>query len=278
MQLRKHEQITRKVLVEAGVDSPGLCARMLVAHVAGLDKVGYILAGNEDLAPEAAARLADLTLRRAQGEPMAYILGKKEFYGIEFIVSPAVLTPRPETELLVELALANLPEKNTIFADLGCGSGCIGLSLLKIRPEWTGIFMDLSSDALEIAKRNAVALACKAKFVLADLFKPLLAAESCDLIISNPPYIGAAEKNLVMPETLAYEPHFALFSQQNGLAHLEAVIRCAANSLKKQGWLLLEHGSSQADVVYDLLKSAGFVNIAMHKDLANLPRCAMAQK
>lgn len=278
MRLCELELVARKKLTEAGVDSPGLCARLLVAHTACLDKIAYILGSDQELPEDRELYLQKLVERRAQGEPLAYLLGKKEFYGRDFVVSPATLVPRPETELLVELALDLVPVKGIRFCDAGCGSGCIGETLLLERPDWEGVLLDNSREALHVAECNARKLGCNPLFICADIFAPPLATSSLDLVISNPPYIDPRERQLVMPATLAYEPHSALFSKQGGLAHLNAVILGAASHLKKGGILILEHANTQGNAVLELLGLAGFKQMRDYEDLAGLPRCAVAKK
>ena len=278
MRLEEHERAARRILAKAGVDSPGLCARVLACKAAGLDRISCILAAEEELAPDRAACLSGLVARRARGEPLAYILGEREFYGLSFRVSEATLTPRPETEMLVEEALRLCPQATLRFADLGCGSGCIGATLIHERPGWHGILADASLPALEIARANAERLGIQADIVQADIFQLPFAASSLDLVVSNPPYIGRQDERLVMWETLAYEPHCALFSEKEGYAHLEAVIAGAAACLKSGGWLVVEHGDRQGSAVVEMLAAAGFGQIRDLPDLASLPRCALGQK
>lgn len=268
------ERQARLMLAKAGVDSPGLCARVLTAHVAGCDRTAYLLAEEREATPKQQELQRELVRRRGRGEPLAYILGKKEFYKYEFVVSPAVLIPRPETELLVELALAHVSAQTASFADLGCGSGCIGVSLLRDRPAWRGILLESSQEALAVAKINAAGV--EAVLLRADMFAAPLRPQSCDLVVSNPPYIGPDEN--VMGETLAYEPGLALFSGEGGLAHIRAVISCASAALKPGGWLILEHGWRQEQAVGEMLLRRGFGECRSHADLAGLPRCAMARK
>lgn len=279
MTIAEHEREARRILTKARADSPGLCARLLTARVLGLDKTAYVLASQQEM-PEAPARLLrDLISRRASGEPLAYIIGEKEFYGISFKVSVATLVPRPETELLVELALSLLPEGEPLtFADLGCGSGCIGLTLLRLRRRWRGLLLDNSSPALEIAKINGEKLQCSARLILGDMRKAPLAPAAFDLVVSNPPYIGEEERHLVMGETLAHEPHCALFSGSNGTAHLLAAVAAAHYSLKEGGLALFEHGAGQHEFMQMALQNAGFTHTWEEKDLAGIYRCSAAYK
>lgn len=279
MTIAEHEREARLILTKARVDSPGLCARLLTAHALGLDKMAYVLSSQEQMPENQARRLGELLRRRASGEPLAYILGRKEFYGIDFNVNSATLVPRPETELLVDLALSLLPpDKFVVLADLGCGSGCIALTLLKLRPKWRGILLDNSPTALHMAMVNAQACQCDSRLLLGDMHRPPLAPESLDLIVANPPYIGMHERSLVMDETLAHEPHCALFSGAGGTAHLLAAIATAKYSLKSGGLALFEHGAGQQDFMRNAMAVAQFINVREEKDLAGIDRCTVAYK
>lgn len=279
MRLGDIEYQIRKKLAKAGVDSPGLCARLLAAHATGLNKIQYLLGWETELPGEICANIARLADRRAKGEPLAYILGNREFYGYDFEVTKATLIPRPETELLVDLALKFLPaDKRIVFCDAGCGSGCIGLSLMAEMPDWKGILVDISAGALEVARRNANNLALSPLFIQADFAALPFSAESLDLLVSNPPYIARSRENLVMASTLAWEPRLALFSERDGLANLADTIAAGKIQLKQGGFIILEHDCNQGEAVKALLKEADFAEIADYNDLAGLSRCAVAQK
>lgn len=267
----------------AGDDSPHICARALAQAITGLDRTGLILAGPRPLAPEQATRLEDAVTRRCAGEPLAHILGKKEFFGRDFAVTPDTLIPRPETELLVELALPHMQEAETRLpasaplrlADLGTGSGCIGITLLAERPRWQGLLLDISPAALAVARRNADThgVARRLRCLAADMAHAPLAPRSLQLLVSNPPYIAHAERPDVMDDVLRHEPHSALFSPDDGLAHLHAACRAAAEALMPGGHLLLEHGWRQGPAVRDMLARTGFISVTSHTDLAGHERC-----
>lgn len=278
MRLREHERKISEMLAEARADSPGLCARLLLCFVLNISPERYIFHLDDELSPHDVSRLRELVLRRAAGEPLAYILGRKDFYEHTFIVSAATLTPRPETELLVDLALRRMPAGEVFFVDAGCGSGCIGLSLLAQRPAWRGLLLDISLSALHIASLNAVEIAPSAGLLQADIFHFPVRDAQIDLLISNPPYIGREELDSVMPEVLAYEPHGALFSGNRGFRHIEALASLGMRVLKPGGLLLFEHGSTQAAGSREILEKAGFADMEEHCDLAGLPRCAAARK
>lgn len=273
-------------LAQAGTDSPRLCARALAEEATGLDRTGLVLAGNRPLPAEAARRYVELVARRAQGEPLAHILGRREFFGLDFAVTPQTLIPRPETELLVELALdimarqeAALPHAVPYFADWGTGSGCIGIALAVSRRVWRGILLDIAPAVLRVAGRNACRHGCRDRLhlVCADMASPPLLPVCLDLMVSNPPYIADSEEGDVMDEVLRFEPHRALFSPENGLHHLRKVVDAARRHLRPGGWLLLEHGWKQGQDVRQLLLDAGLDSVATHRDLAGHERCTLGR-
>ena len=271
----------------AGDDSPHVCARALAQAVTGLDRTGLILAGPRPLTPEQVTRLDEVVARRCAGEPLAHILGQKEFFGRDFAVTTDTLIPRPETELLVELALRYMQEAEAHLAsgaslhlaDLGTGSGCIGITLLCERPRWQGLLLDISPAALAVTRRNAQRheVAHCLRCVLADMEHAPLARRSLHLLVSNPPYISPTERHEVMEDVLRHEPHSALFSPADGLAHLRAACRAATASLVPGGHLLLEHGWRQGEAVRHILTRSGFVNVTTHTDLAGHERCTQGR-
>lgn len=281
MRLGEYERRIARQLTEAGVDSPRLCARLLCAHALGLDKLGVALAPERPLAPFETARLDALAARRATGEPLAHILGTREFFGRDFRVTRHTLVPRPETELLVETALALLPAKPLTFVDLGAGGGCIGLTLALERPMWRGVLLENSAGALAVARENAALLLPEGEggplLVRGDLFAAPLRARAFDLVVSNPPYIGEVERAGVMDEVLRFEPATALFSPTGGLAHLTAVIEAARRLLRPGGLALVEHGAGQGAAVRSLMAARGFVGVETRKDLAGLERCTLSR-
>lgn len=277
MTFRACERIITSILIKAGVDSPGLCANMLLRHISGFSKLQLALASEREIPNEAMENLRILVARRCCREPMAYILGHREFYDHDFIVSSATLIPRPETELLVELALPKLEKSNGLLLDAGCGCGNIGLSLLAAKHSWSGILLDSSKAALKIARENAKKIAPCAILIQGDMEKLPCPDRSLDLIVSNPPYIGLDEKKDVMPDVLAFEPSSALFSGNAGYAHLIAIAREARRTLKPEGWLLMEHGATQQENLMNILASYQFQELSAHRDFAGLPRCVCAR-
>lgn len=268
------------LLNAAHVDAPRRSAQILAAHVLGLDRVGLLLHEQDQLSPEQATHIQALIARRAQGEPVAYLVGNKEFYGRDFQLNTATLIPRPETELLVDYALNALPPHACTFADLGTGTGCIAISLACERPAWHGIMLDIAPQALAAARNNAARLGAQQRLlpVLGDLTRAPLAAHSLDLVISNPPYIAQAERESLSPEVRAFEPEAALFSPQQGLLHLLATAQAAQKALRGGGLLIMEHGAAQgALLAQSLQKSSFWQEIEIHKDYAGLDRFCSAR-
>ena len=266
------------LLTDADVDSPRLSAQLLAGHVLSLDRLHVELACDRELAPGEHARLMELASRRAQGELMAHLLGHREFYGREFAVGPHTLIPRPDTETLVDTVLRLFPDTTAplTFADLGTGSGCIGITLACERPCWQGVLLELDRDALAVAQRNAHAhgVTERVRCVAGDMFAPPFGDGRLDLVVANPPYIAGAERDEVMPEVLRFEPHTALFSANDGLAHLQACASQAARLLKPSGAVVLEHGYRQGSAVRTLLAQHGFVAVSTACDLGGRERCS----
>lgn len=275
--LREHLGRLTRLFEEAGVESPALCARVLTRRVADLDEIDFMLSLDKILEPNTVFRLYFWAGRLVGGAPLAQVIGGREFYGRDFIVDENVLIPRPETELLVDLALQFFSaRKNVAFADLGSGSGCIGLSLVLERPQWRGIMLEKSAPARKAASLNRARLGGRVELAAGDIFHLPIGDERLDLVIANPPYIGPDEE--VMECVRNFEPPLALYSGNNGLAHLSACITQAARILKRGGMILLEHGSSQGKAVENLLCAANFAQICRHCDLAGLERCCSARK
>ncbi len=219
---------------------------------------------------EAEQRFLDFAERRRRGEPVAYILGRQEFYGLPFAVNPAVLIPRPETELLVELALQH--DFSSVL-DLGTGSGAIALAIKKHRPAARVVAVEASAAALEVAKRNGVALGLEVDWRHGRWFAGL-EGERFDLIVSNPPYVAAGDPHLA---ALRYEPTSALVSGPDGLDAIREIVSAAPPHLVKGGWLFLEHGIGQDAAVRRLLEDAGLQDARTWPDLAGIPRVSGAR-
>ena len=254
--------------------TPGLDAELLLAHALGIGRA-RLRSHPEASADDAAARFAALIERRAAGEPIAYILGRKDFWTLELGISSAVLVPRPETELLVERALALHPGAEARAVDLGTGSGAIALALASARPRWRIVATDLSTEALAVARANAAALGLERVEMLRGDWLACLRG-TFDLILSNPPYVAADDPALGQPE-LMREPRMALVAAEDGLAALRAIIRAAPHQLDPGGWLLLEHGATQAAAVAGALVARGFAQVRSHRDLAGRERMTEGQ-
>jgi len=226
---------------------------------------------------EATDRYESQVTRRAHGEPIAYILGEKEFWSLPLAVEPDVLIPRPETELVVERALAHLAKDGPCdVLDLAAGSGAIALAIASERQRCHVTGTDVSPDAVTLAIRNAVRLGLeRVEFHVGAWFAPVH-GQAFDLIASNPPYI-ADDDTRVEPAVRRYEPHAALYAGPTGLEALSEIAKGAGAHLKPNGWLVLEHGDTQGVAVRGLLAAAGFDSIVTHRDLAGHERCTEGQ-
>ncbi|HJU99058.1 MAG TPA: peptide chain release factor N(5)-glutamine methyltransferase [Burkholderiaceae bacterium] len=243
--------------------------RILLCHALGLSRVGLITQSERVLTQDEAQRLAALVQRRLAGEPVAYIIGQREFFGLPFEVSPAVLIPRPETELLVELALERLPPQGSVL-DMGTGSGAIAVALAHSRPDAAVTALDVSADALAVARRNASANGARVTFLQSDWYGAL-AQQRYDLIVSNPPYIASGDRHLGEGD-LRFEPAGALTDHADGLSALRTIVAGAARHLAPQGWLLMEHGYDQSAAVQQLLSTQGYTAVQSWADLAGIAR------
>ncbi|ALS59309.1 protein-(glutamine-N5) methyltransferase, release factor-specific [Pandoraea norimbergensis] len=265
--------------VETLLREPGLPpseSRILLSHVLGWSRTQLITRDREPLAPDAVAAYRGLHARRVAGEPIAYLTGTREFFGLTFAVSPSVLIPRPETELLVELALARLEGCTAPrVLDLGTGSGAIALAIAHSRPDAQLTALDRSTDALRVATGNAQQLglaAPRVRFLESDWYGALAAGEApFDMIVSNPPYIVAGDEHLSQGD-LRFEPADALTDHADGLAALRVIVAGAVSRLKPGGWLLCEHGYHQAADVRALCDAAGFLDVFSERDLAGIER------
>lgn len=260
-----------------GTAEARLEAQVLLGQALGQSRAWLIAHGGDPLTPEQIAAFADLFERRWSGEPIAYILGEREFYSLSFKVTPAVLIPRPETELLVELALERLPaDRPCRVLDLGTGSGAVAVTLALHRPRAEVIAVDQSAAALEVARENAQRLGAGNLRLIQSDWYGALDAEKFDLIVANPPYIAAADPHLAQGD-LRFEPAAALASGADGLDDIRTIVRGAAAHLKPGGWLLFEHGYDQAAACRDLLVQAGFEQVASAADLAGIERVSYGQ-
>ena len=250
-------------------------ASVLLSHVLNQSRTYLLAHPHVEVDDASMTSFAALLRRRLQGEPIAYILGRREFYSLEFKVTPAVLIPRPETELLVELALSRIPVARAFrVLDLGTGSGAIALSIAKLRPLAQVTAVDCAPAALAVAQHNALQLGCKNIAIFqSDWFAALDALAPFDLILSNPPYIGATDPHLNQGD-VQWEPRLALASGVDGLDAIRYIALQAGHYLRPDGCLLFEHGYDQGEVSKKILQSCGWREILSHKDLEGRARVA----
>ena len=261
--------------VRGAIESSGLVpvdARVLLAHVLGCDRAWLVAHAGDRLAHEQAQAFFALATRRRDGEPVAYLTGRREFWGLDLAVTPAVLIPRPETETLVEVALARLPvDRGVRILDLGTGSGAIALALARARPLAEVVATDVSPDALEVARSNAARLATgNVAFVRSDWYADVPPGRY-DAIVSNPPYIAQDDPHLREGD-LRFEPRGALASGVTGLSALAAIVAGARDRLAPGGFVAVEHGFDQGAAVRRLFETAAFASVEAFRDLAGIWR------
>jgi release factor glutamine methyltransferase len=255
-------------------------ARLLLQHALGVEHAHLITHRDDPIAKATHAAFLGLIAQRCKGVPIAYITGRREFFGVDFSVTPAVLIPRPETELLVELALEHISESaQARILELGTGSGAIAISIAKLRPNSSIVAVDISSSALAIACDNAariLGLPCPARiqFLQSDWFEGL-AGQRFDLVVCNPPYVADADPHLAQGD-LRFEPSGALLGGRDGLEAIRSIVSRAQSHLLPGGWIMLEHGYDQAEQCRVLASQAGFSRVATHADLAGIPRVLTA--
>ncbi|MBJ3786180.1 peptide chain release factor N(5)-glutamine methyltransferase [Devosia sp. MSA67] len=291
------------MLTRLGFATAALDAKLLTGHALGLDTLALATREQDGVTDADALRVADLLQRRMSGESVARIIGEKEFYGLPFRLSPATLEPRPDTELLVDLALEHLPPGGRLL-DLGTGTGCIPIAVLANRPDATGLATDLNPDALAMAQDNAErnGVAERLDFALGSWFEALVgppplippsprwggteggvtagsspaSGDQFHLITSNPPYIASAVVETLAPEVKDFDPRLALDGGADGLAPYRVIAAQSARFLAPGGIVLVEIGYDQGAAVAKLFADHGFADIAVHKDLGGLDRVVLA--
>ena len=256
---------------EKGIASPRLEAELLLAHTLQLDRVGLYMNYDRPLTAGELDQIRPLVKKRGQHEPLQYLLGYTEFWSRRFKVSPAVLIPRQDTEILVEEALRLAAPAGSLL-DVGTGSGAIVISLAGELPGWTLTGIDISADALAVARENAILnqVADQVELVPGDLAR--LPEQRYDLIVSNPPYIARQEWAELMPEVRCHEPEIALLAENDGLYCYQELARQASTRLQPGGWLVVECGSTQTEAVSRLFNEAGLIDTFVRKDYSGLPR------
>jgi len=267
-------------LAAAGVSTPRLNAEVLLATACGINRTALHARANQPVPSVAGQMFESFLRRRARREPLQYIVGRQEFWSLDFVVTPDVLVPRPETELLVELAVAIAGEGEAqalAICDLGTGSGCLAVALARELPEARIVAVDQSAPALCVARENARRHAVeRVSFVEGDWLRPLAGA-GFDLIVCNPPYIASGELDRLQPE-LAWEPRAALDGGADGFDCIRRVIDAAAVQLTRRGWLLMEIGAAQGAAVLEAASAAALRDASVRADYAGQPRVLLARR
>lgn len=288
--VREAVDAARDRLIASGIApaDAAIDARVLAAEALGLDRTALVVAGGDPVPAGGLRRLEQFVARRARREPVAYILGRREFFGRDFAVSPAVLVPRPETELIVQAALARFARDAAIeILDVGTGSGCLAVTLACEFPRARVAATDVSAEALEVARENARRHGVLHRIALQQV-SLAAGAESIDLLVSNPPYVATTARDSLASDVRDYEPWIALFAGADGLEIVRALVGEAAKVLATPGrspwspgggWLLMECGAGQAGRVERMLEATGlFEEIATVADLQGIPRTVTARR
>jgi len=266
-------------LLASGSPSPRVDAEVLLCHVLERDRTWLYTWGDKMCSSWEHARFDALIAARVQGAPVAYLTGQREFWGLRLATSPNTLIPRPDTETLVELALSRAPMPTGRLLDLGTGTGAIALAFASEQPGWQVLGVDLREEAVELAARNAQTLGLvNARFLHSNWFAALETYDEAgtlfDIIVSNPPYLAADDPHLAEGD-VRFEPRSALVAKAGGMADLLYLVESAQHHLAASGWLLLEHGYTQADKVRMALNSAGYQNVESVRDLGGHERVTL---
>lgn len=257
-------------------ESPRRDAEILLGFVTGKARTFILAFGETELTAEQLQRLDGLLARRVKGEPIAHLVGEREFWSLPLRVSPVTLIPRPDTECLVEQALARMPETPCSVLDLGTGTGAIALAIASERPDCCVTALDLIPDAVELARDNASRLGIPNVEVLQSDWFSALNTQRFSVIVSNPPYIDAQDPHLSQGD-VRFEPHSALVAENHGLADLRTLVETARNFLEPGGWVLLEHGWQQAAQVRELFNDAGYTEIQSCQDYGGNDRLTVGR-
>jgi len=275
--IREANQKLIETLLDKGFKEASSDVALLMEYIADIKRNDLFLYGDKELSKENWEKLDDALKKRMTGMPVQYITGYQNFMGLEFMVNENVLIPMQDTEILVEEIL-KLGYSGIDILDMCTGSGCILLSLLKYIYGSKGLGVDISKDALEIAKKNSESLSIPADFICSDLFNELSLDNKFDLIVSNPPYIKSHVINELMREVKDYEPHLALDGDEDGLKFYRIIVDKAKDYLRKDGMLYFEIGYDQGEAVRALMTNAGFKDVCVVKDLAALDRVVFGRK
>lgn len=270
-------KISEDWLAVRGVDQPKVDAGTLLAHALQMKRLDLYLQTDRPLLEPELAAFRPLLQRRGKREPVSRILGRKGFWNHDFMVTPEVLSPRADSELLVELSLSLDLDDQALVLDLCTGSGCLAISIAAERANWTLTGSDLSKKALDVAQHNAQQCIPERsiEWIQSDGFNDLNG--QFDLIVTNPPYIGTTERDQLDPEVAEHDPHLALFSGDDGLDLVRRIVAEASQHLRSKGWLLIEHGHTQGEALRDLLTDHGFESIKTHRDLGQRERVSLGR-
>ncbi|MDO8344026.1 MAG: peptide chain release factor N(5)-glutamine methyltransferase [Cellvibrio sp.] len=266
--------------LDAVSDSARLDIELLLCHVLKKNRTYLFTWPDKTLLPEQTEEFLQFFNRRKSGEPIAHILGQREFWSLPLTVNNSTLIPRPDTELLVELVLelfADDSVQQRSCLDLGTGTGAIVLAVASEKPGWQLVGVDKSADAVALAEKNRSALQFANVQILHSDWFSAIPAQQFDVIVSNPPYIDPQDPHLDQGD-VRFEPRSALIADNNGLADIELIVQQSWNYLREQGWLLLEHGYDQGQVVRDLFRARGFVQVETRRDLGGNERVSLGKK
>lgn len=276
---------TTEYLESKGSEEARLEAQLMLGHALSCPKIQLYARFEEVVDEEKRAKFRELVKQRAAGKPVAYVLGTSEFYSMEFMVTPDVLIPRPETEHLVietlDLLKGRSADQSVSILDIGTGSGIIAVTIAKQLKHASLLATDISDKALAVAKQNAEkhGVSERIEFAVGDLFQAVPSGSLFDVIVSNPPYIAQSERPLMDAHVIEHEPHVALFAEEEGTAVLKRILEEAAGYLKPDGWLLLEFSPMVAKRVAEMAEATGFYEkVSIGKDLAKLDRYLIAKK
>lgn len=270
----------QEILKESGIEEYQIDAWTLLEYVTGITRAAYYGEPDREMEPGQAETYLECIMRRGERIPLQHITGEQEFMGYPFLVNQDVLIPRQDTEILVEEA-AKRTEPGMAILDMCTGSGCILLSLLKMKMEKGGVFgitgtgADISEEALAVARENGARLHVEAQFIKSDLFENV--AGTYDMLVSNPPYIRTGEILGLQEEVRLHDPYIALDGKEDGLYFYRKIIKEGASYIKEGGWILFEIGYDQSEAVAGLLREAGYGSISVKKDLAGLDRVVCAR-